>query len=127
MPSTRVGGGVGNHCTAAVTSAVCQATPNAAATSATARFDPAIAVANSLRSRAVNHDRGAIATAVSINDCQRHCAWAHTKRRLRHHNHTRCPDAGKSFTPTIGRSYTRDDRAPHSEHAQLSSTVSIRT
>lgn len=45
------------------------AQPNAVATSATARFDPASAAANALHSRA----RGATATLVSVNDPRRHC------------------------------------------------------
>ena len=71
MPSTRVGGGQGNHRAAAVTSASCamsQLTQWAALASATARFDPAIAVASWSRSRSVSRDRGGIAAVVSVND-----------------------------------------------------------
>jgi hypothetical protein len=102
-------------------------TPNAAATSATARFDPAIAAANSLRNRAVSRDRDGIALVVSVNDRRQHCIAGQTKRRLRHHSTTCCPDAGRSLTCTSGRSFTRDECAPHSGHAQLDSTVSITT
>jgi hypothetical protein len=85
-----------------------QATPNAVATSATARFDPAIAAANALRSRAVSRARGATATVVSVNGTRRHCASAHTRWRLRHQNNTCCPDAaGPCPAPPAGPSRAR--------------------
>jgi len=130
IPSTAVGVGSGSHLAAAATRArwaVCQATPCSAATSDTARFDPAIALAKCSRSLAVSRDRGGIAAVRSRKEHRGHEAGWQTSRRLRHHSSTRCPDAGRSFTRRSGRSFTRADSVPHSGHAASRATVSTTT
>lgn len=59
----------------------------------TARFDPAIASASSVRSHAVSRERDGTAAVVSVNDNRGQAASAHTSRRVRHHNSTCCPKA----------------------------------
>jgi len=128
MPSTAVGVGSGSHLVAATTRArwaVCQATPCSAATSDTARFDPAIALAKCSRSLAVSRDRGGIAAVHSKNERRGHEAGRQTSRR--HHSSTRWPDAGRSFTRRRGRSFTLAETVPHSGQAASRTTVSTTT
>ncbi|GEM_PF-4599541 len=130
MPNTRVGGGGGSHRTAAAINAacaVCHATAYSLATSATARFDPAIAVANAWRSRLVSRDRSPISTLAWVNERRGHCSCRHSSRRLRHHSATCWPDAGRSLIRTSGRSLTRQLSCPQSGHAASTAIVSITT
>jgi hypothetical protein len=130
MPSTRVGVGSGSHLAAACTSAVCAVchdTPYSRHTSATDRFDAAIAVANFSRSRSVTLARGRISRLVTVNDRRSHSGSQQSRRRVRHHTCTRCPTAGRSLTRLNGRSFTRVENTPHDGHAAAFSTVSITT
>jgi hypothetical protein len=91
MPNTCTGAGVGSQRAAAAINArcaVCQDTRYSAATSATARFDPAIARARRSRNRLVNRDRGGICVLVWVNEPRGQAAVTQTIRRLRHHSCT---------------------------------------
>jgi len=92
MPNTAVGSGAGSHVVAATISAlwaVCQPTSYSSATSDTARFEPAIAVASLSRSRVVHRDRTLIASVRCTNDARGHRPSRQSRRRLRHHSSTR--------------------------------------
>src|SRR5690606_2689259 len=130
IPSTAVGAGSGSHRAAAAINArcaVCQAMRYSPATSATARFDAAIAEATLDRSRFVSRDRGGICSIASVNEPLPHCGFAQTRRRLRHHRSTRLPPAGRSLIRTSGRCLTRLLTCPQPGQAPCWSMVSTTT
>ena len=92
---------------------VCQATPSAAATGATARScRPTCSNAHCL-ARSVRTARDAIAGWSSVHVLLGHNAYRHSKIRFRHRITTGTPAAGRSRTVTVRRSFTRAT-APHS-------------
>ena len=115
-----VGSGAGSHRAAwAIRApwAVVQDTPYSAATSATARLEPTMHTASFSRSRAVTRPHRQLPVAC-VNVARGQACSRHTRRRLRHHNWTSCPDAGGSLTRRSGRSFTRPT-APHSGAGSL--------
>src|SRR5215203_4481871 len=130
IPSLLVGVGAGSHLAAAATSALCAVghdTPYSPATSETARLLDAIAVATRTRSRSVTRPRVRTAVEAWVNVLRGHSGSTQTSRRLRHHNSTVCPDAGRSFTRITGRSFNVLVITPHTGHGPSRAICSITT
>ena len=91
MPRTFVGAGVGSQSADATMKAlctVCHDTWYSAATSDTARFDRATALASRCRSRAVSRARAGISSVVGVKERREQDDSAQIRRRFRHHRAT---------------------------------------
>jgi hypothetical protein len=130
MPSRLVGCGSGSHLAAATTSALCAVghdTPYSEATSETARFPKAIALATRSRNRSVTRARDLTATETWVNVFRRHSPSQQIRRRFRHHNSMLCPQIGRSFNRINGRSFTVAETTPHSGHGPARASCSMIT